>query len=364
MKKIIALFLILTLSAFALLSCSDYYKPQKSTKEELKTVLSLSFGEETYEVKYELYRALFLSIKSEIDGGDASVWQSAEKDKYIAEANKQIFARVSDIFAIFSLAKGIGVDVYSKEYDESVQEIIKASVDGGIIAGTHYQGFGGDYDAYLESLREMNLNYSVQDLMIRYALAMDDIFYYYGGNVDNDANPGALGYTRDDVLAFYNSDDCVRVYQLYLSKLTTSFTEESANAVRDKIASKTSEEEVVATMIGNSTYGDNIKNGTLIGRYNLDSFYYKALTNAAFSLGFYETSPVIEIKTSMDEGYFILYRTKKSPEHFNESYDEIAAIYVEDVIGKMITTRAGALLSTLSKTSDYYSIEHARVSMN
>ena len=364
MKKIIALLLTLVIAIFTFSSCSDYYKPVKSTKEEAKTVIKLSFGDESYEVKYELYRALFLSLKGEIDGGDNSVWQSAEKDKYIERVNELIFARLGEIFAIFSLAKQIGVDVYSKEYDESVQEIVKASVDGGSIAGTHYQGFGGDYDAYLASLRAMYLNYSVQDLMIRYALAVDDVFYYYGGNINNDANPGALGYTKEDVKAFYDSDACVRVYQLYLSKLTTSFTDESIKNVRDKIASKSTETEVVATMIGNSTYGDNIKDSTVIGRYNLDSTYYKELTDTAFALGYYETSPVITVKTSLDEGYFILYRTYKSDEHFNSCYEQIAAVYVEDVIGKMISERSAALIAGHSKTDAYFSIVHANVSMD
>lgn len=363
MKKIISLFLV-TVFIFALVSCSDYYKPQKSTKEEAKVVAEIRFGEDVYEIKYELYRAFFLNFKNDIDGGDASVWQGAEKDKYIEKINALIFSRISDIFAIFSLAKGIGVDVYSKEYDNSVLEIIKASVDGGIIAGTSYTGFGGDYDAYLASLKAMNLNYSVQDLMIRYALALDDIYYYYGGNVDNDAKPGALGHTREDVKAFYDSDECVRVYQLFLSKHTTSFTEESAGKLRDKIASRTSEEDVVITMIGNSTYGDDIKDGEIIAKYNLDSFYYEDLINAAFALKYYETSPVIEIKTASDDGYFILFRTRKSDAHFEECYDDIATVYVENAIGKMIVDRTAALLSTLVKTENYNKIEHSKISMD
>ncbi len=364
MKKIIALILALTLTTFAFVSCSGYYEPIASTEEEKTTVLKFAFGEDIYEIKYEFYRALFLTFKSEVDGGDADVWLGAEKNKYVEEINNLIFTRLGDIYAVFSLAKEIGIDIYSEEYNESVLEIVKASVDGGNIAGTHYTGFDGDYDAYLESLTEMNLNYSVQDLMIRYALAIDDIFYYYGGNIENDANPGALGYTKEDVLAFYNSDECVRVYQLYLSKTKTSFNEESANRVRNKIAEKTNENDVIATMIGNSTYGDNIKDGTIIGKYNLDAFYYEKLTKAAFALSYYETSPVIEIASAVDEGYFILYRTDKSTEHFEKCYDDIESIYVDNVIGKMISERAASLLSSLTTTDAYSSIIHAYLSMD
>lgn len=364
MKKIISLFLVAITALFVLSSCDGYYRPQESTQEEMETVIKLSFGNESYDVKYELYRAIFLSIKDTVDGGDESVWQGGDKDNYVAIADKLVFDRLTDIYAIFSLAKAIGVDVYSKEYDESVLEIVKASVDGGIIAGVEYSGFDGDYEEYLNSLYEMNLNYSVQDLMIRYALAIDDIFYYYGGNVENNATTGALKYTKEDVLAFYNSDECVRVYQLYLSKNKTSFTLESASALRDRIAEKDSESAVVATMIGSSTYGDNIKDGTVIGKHNLDEFYYADLTNAAFSLGYFETSAVIEIESAVDEGFFILYRTTKTNEHFEKCYDSIAEIYVEDVIGKMINDRSDALLANLSKTESYLKLDHANISMN
>jgi hypothetical protein len=117
-------------------------------------------------------------------------------------------------------------------------------------------------------------------------------------------------------------------------------------------------------MIGSSTYGDNIKDGTVIGKHNLDEFYYKDLTDAAFSLAYYETSPVIEITSAVDEGFFILYRTAKTNEHFEACYDSIASIYVEDVLGKMINDRADALLANLSKTEGYDSIVHAEISMD
>lgn len=364
MKKTVALILVLVLSCLMLFSCSGYYRPVANTEEEDTTVIKLSFGNEVYEVKYELYRFFFLNFKKEVDGGDDSVWLSAEKDSYIEKINNLIFARICDIYAIFSLAKEIGINVYSDAYDEAVLETVKVSVDGGVVSGTEYTGFDGDYNAYLDSLKEKNLNYSVQDLMIRYLIATNDIFYYFNGNVNNDANPGALAYTKQDVLAFYNSDECVRVYQLYLSKSTTSFTKESASILRDEISRQTSEGDVIFTMIGNAPVGDNIKDSTVIGKYNLGSLYYEELTRAAFELKINETSPVIEIKTPKDEGFYILYRTNKTNEHFEKCYDEIAGIYVDNVIEKKIIDRTNALLSGLTKTEAYSSIIHANVSMD
>ena len=70
MKKIISLILALTLATFAFASCSGYYEPVASTDKEKTTVLKLTFGEEIYEIKYEFYRALFLTLKNDVDLGD------------------------------------------------------------------------------------------------------------------------------------------------------------------------------------------------------------------------------------------------------------------------------------------------------
>ena len=79
-KKILAA--LLTLAAiFGLSACSDdetTYPPVESTKEEMKTVMTLSFDAEEYDIPYERYRAFFLQYKSVIDGGDEEV-QAAEE---------------------------------------------------------------------------------------------------------------------------------------------------------------------------------------------------------------------------------------------------------------------------------------------
>ena len=366
MKKIIAFFLLIIMSLTATVSCGEeYYEPVASTEEEAKTVFTLSFGGESFDVKYELYRALFLTVKGEVDGGDSSVWEGEGKAEYVKRANELVFARLTEIYSIFSLAKEIGIDVYSKEYNNDVNEIIKVSVDGGMISEGNYTGFSGDYEKYLASLKEMNLNYSVQDLLIRYTLATDAVYYYYAGNVNNDATLGKLQYTRDDVYNFYtNEEECVRVYQLYLSLLTTSYTESSIQTLRDRIASVNTEEDVISIMIGSSVSGTDIENGKIIGKYNLDSLYYSQLTEAAFSLSYYKTSSPIRISTSVDDGYYVIYRTRKSDEHFNACYDEIAKVYVENKIGEIISKRAGDLLATITESDFYKTIEHSKISMD
>ncbi len=365
-KKLSAFLLLASLLLSQLISCSEKYPPIESTEEEAAVLFTLDFAEENYEVKYELYRALFLSIKDEIDGGDKSVWEGEDKQTYIERANAEVIARISEIYSIFTLAKELEIDIYSKDYNEFVKGSIKASIEGGSVGAVEYEGFGGDYEKYLSSLKEMNLNYSVQDLLLRYALAMDEIYYYYQGNVDNDATLGHLKYTRDDVLEFYNSENSVRVMRLFLSTTTSSYTEERAKQIREEIAAAKTEQEVFYTMMKYTTLGDagkELSNGQLIGRHNLDAMYYKELTDAAFDLGYYKTSDVIKISTGNNNGFAILYKIRKNDEHFEECYEYIEEVFVEEKIGEIIDERAAEIKELFKSTDAFGALDFNNISM-
>ena len=101
MKKIISAVLVL-ISILTLTACTKY-KPQKSTKEESETALTLSIGETKYDVPYEVYRTFFLNYRDVIDGGDHSVWQGAEKDKYIKDIESVIIPEIAEIYSVFHL---------------------------------------------------------------------------------------------------------------------------------------------------------------------------------------------------------------------------------------------------------------------
>ena len=185
MKKIICLILII-ISLFSLGACSDSeFPPVESTDEEARVLMTVRYEKEEYEIRYELYRSLFLNFKTEYDGGDSSFWNRPESAEAKEKINGTIVNFCKDIFAVLHLAKSIGFDPYSKEADKLVEEYISASVNGNSDIA---EGYGGDYDAYLESLREMNLNYSVQTLLYRYSIAYDKIVEYYAGSMNAD-NP-------------------------------------------------------------------------------------------------------------------------------------------------------------------------------
>lgn len=369
MKRIIAL-LIAAASLIMLISCdgSDY-PPVKSTDEEARVVMSVNYENKSYEVKYELYRALFLSLHAEVDNGDFSVWSGDNKDEYIEKIDGIIKARVAEIYAAFHVCSKIGVNVYSSDFDKKVKENIATSVEGGYIGLTEIKGFEGDYDKYLASLTEMGLNYSVQDLLIRYSLATEEIYKYYAGTLDSEeflenAASGALKYTAEEVLEFYNSQDCVRVIRAFLPK--EYFSADRAQKIRDTIEekSKKGESDVANYIIGQTTTGaSDVKNGEIIAKHNLDKQYYSELIETAFALEAFETSGVIDINTGYENAYVIIYRTTKSNTHYTECYDAIANAYVQNEIGKIIDTAAVSIEENLKATDALNSLDRSAISM-
>lgn len=339
MKKLTALILAVIL-ILPLVACSKKYKPVESTPLEATTVYTLSYDGKTYEVKYELYRALFLNFKSEIDGGDESVWTGENKEEYIEKINSTVLSLVTDIYAALHLCDKIGVNLYNKSTEKKIKEYIKASVEGGVVDGVRYEGVGS-YENYLASLKADNMNYSVAVLMYRYSLATDAIDEYYIGTLDSGDisggfKDGAIEYTESDVRAFYESDECVRILRHYIQEgIQGAATEQYAEAVRGYIlnAALEGDEAVANEIMGNSNLADITEADNIIAWYNLDRAYFGEMTDAAFSLSLGEVSEVIRIRDGHADGYYILYRAEKSEEHFNDRYSSICYVYLRNRIG-------------------------------
>lgn len=371
MKKLISFILIIA-SVMTLASCAKY-KPQKSTDQELTTAMTLSIEDKTYEVPYELYRAFFLQLKSAVDGGDESVWTGADKEKYVEKIDSLILSRVTDIYALFHLCEKVGIDVYSRDVEKTLDNYVTASVDGGIVDGIVFEGFNGDYDAYLKSLKDMNLNYSVQRLLLRYSLASELLDFYYIGNLGDkefvaDTVIGALRYTEEDVRNFYFSDSCVRVLEAFLSTSdevsATVNTPEKAEKIRSLLLAATTEKEAGTVIISNTLATESVRNGLIIARHNLDPMYYEKLTETAFSLGRLMPSEVMTVNTGYDKGYMIIIPVDKTEENFKNCYDDITYEYLQNTIGSYIY-EAKQTLTESAVVSDFLnSLDRASVSIS
>lgn len=364
MKKIIAVFILLT--SLFIVSCGTY-PAVESTEEESRVLFTMTIGDEEYDVKYELYRALFLTHKSDVDGGDATVWEGDESATYIEKINDIIIPKIANIYATINLAEQIGVNFSSKEVKKTVDGFIKTSVEGGVYNGSNVVGYGS-YDKYLEALSAMNLNYSVQVLMYHYAIAQTKIAEHYIGtlNEDNftpDATPGKLEYTKDDVKEFYDSGDCVRILRVFIQDSIEA--EERAARIQQKMLNASTTNDVSLIIIQNTFMSiDEAYGGMIIGRYGLDENNYKKFTETAFNLDVGEVSEYFQTVTGEENGYHILYSAEKSDEHFEEYYFYAVDAYLNHQIGKMIHDGSEALLEDIEYKSAYENLSHKDISMD
>ncbi len=354
MKKI--LFLIITvLSAITLFGCSENeYPPVESTAEEARVVMTLNVEGTEYEVKYELYRAFFLNNKSTVDGGDSSVWTSENKQEYIDKINKIIIERITEIFAVIHRAKEIGFDPYSDKVDYEIEEYVRGAVEGDDEQIGH-----GSYDAYLESLKKNNLNYSTATFLLRYALAKDAIESYYYDD---------YSYSEDDVKEYYNSSDCQRVLQSYFQ--TGVLTYAQMSEYRSSLLKIDDELSLAAYIIGSTsvTESDLISDGKLtgivIGKNELIGSEYSEYVNEIFSLSSGQFSNIITLKDTAADGYYVVYSLGKTDEHFEAAYSAIETSYLDNIIGRVLQSIGKELSGSLEFTSEYSSIDHSKISMD
>ena len=378
MKKLIAIILILA-SLLALTACRNEkdYPPVESTEDEARTVMTLSIDGNEYDVRYELYRAFFLTYKSQVDGGNAEVWTGKNKDEYVEKIDKIIIDRITEIYAAFAMCEKIGFDIYSDEVEDKIKENIRISVEGGSYGSSTIEGFDS-YEDYLSALKSMNLNYSVQTLLFRYAIAVDAIDTYYIGTASSDdvninLSVGAIKYTKEDVKEFYDSDECVRILRSSFNKKISYTPLEKAEALRDALQSaadskdtlEEKEDAVVVAIMANGLYANaaEIKEGYVIGRYNLERAYYGAMTDAAFDLEIGEVSAPVEIVTDIEDSYYVLYKSYKSDEHFENNYDSIRYIYLMNYVGEISHGVIQKLKDSIVCTDFLKEINHAEIGM-
>lgn len=369
MKKLLSVILLLSVM-LSLCSCGRKYKPQKSTKEESRVVMSLSVDGEEYDIKYELYRALFLANKSKIDGGDADVWTGVEAAEYVSQINEIITKEAAYIYSALHLAHKLDIDVYSSEADDFVDECITLCVEGskdGSVAGA------GSYEKYLGSLKSAGLNYSVCDLMFRYSYALSEINKYYLG----EENPalgslgGAIDTSDESLRTFYYSDECVRVLRAFVPSQLRSY--EWAEDFRDDIAACEGDMEKALHIINYTAvpYSELILDGeitgVLIGKHAMDKSYYTDYTNAAFSVSDGGTSCVATVKgtgyTDID-GYYVFSSLAKGDGHFNENKALVKDAYLENEIGKILDGIIASLVDSAEYEKDYSLISHKDISMD
>ena len=349
-KKILFLLLAAAL-LFSLCSCKNEYKPVPSTNEEKKTVFSVG----KYDVPYELFRTFFLTEKEAIDGGDKSVWIGDKAEKSREDALAVIIPEVCDIYAMFSLCEAYGIDINSEEIEKKVKQFVKLSVEGGTIGDSAVLGFE-DYDAYLEYLKTLYMNDSVSRLLIKYSICEE---------MAREKFIEEYEFTEDDVYAFFKGEECARITwlrRLYeYSSLSPEYEREIANKAHAKMGEAKSFDDIIKALVqhSTSTSTSDIENGFYIGRYTLDEEYMSEVIDAAFSLKAGEFSDVIENYY----GLYVVYVMEKDESYLeNEAgYEEICKLYLNNQFYRALNEHKKRLLSDVSYTSFFGSLNFAEI---
>ena len=87
------------------------------------------------------------------------------------------------------------------------------------------------------------------------------------------------------------------------------------------------------------------------------------MTDAAFALEIGEVSAPIEIVTDVEDAYYVLYRSYKSDEHFEENYDSIKYVYLMNYVGEISHGVGEELKESVSYTDFLKGIDHSEIRM-
>ena len=378
MKKFIALLLVL-ISVFTLASCGDEFPPVESTEREASIVMTLSYDGEEFDVPYELYRAFFLTYKSEVDGGDASVWSGSDRADYVAKINDMVLNSITEMYAAFYMCDRIGTDVFSSSFDDEIEAYIEESVENIIYVTKLEAQKRGEtvelsreeaYQIYLSRLKTNGLNYSVSILLYRYNIALSRIDEYYRGKLDSSSITGYEGgkvdTSRDAVKAFYDSADTIKL--MYFSLQDDVDSQRRVDNAREDMLEASSRDELIEAIVGNLAYGypSTVEQGMTIGKYSLSTQFtdFEKFTDAAFSLDIGEISETVEVYDGSRTFIYVLYRDAKTDKHFDDCFADIASSHVSNEIGKIKSQVKSWLMSSCEYSSFYGTLSHASISIN
>lgn len=359
MKRLISLALVIVM-LFTLFGCVRTYQPVESTEREKTTVMTFNINGAKYDMPYEVYRAFFLNYKSQVTGGDDSLWQGEDKDTYIDKINGIIIDLALDIYSTFELCRTVGIDVYSTDFGKRINDYINESIEE-----------SESYEEYLAYLKKINLNYSMQSLLFRYALALAELEKYYIGATSVEEIEsgfwvgGALKYTDEDIKAFYDSEDCAKILRLHLQAEAYVDPMARANEIKKMIENASSENDVINIMGGSSlTGGPEVENGYVIGRYNLDSNIHRALIDASFGISEGEVADPIVIHDGDEYIYYVVYRAEKSDEHFNKNKTEVTYVYLWNELGKMLDSTEDSMKNGVEFKDFLDTLDYSKISMD
>ncbi len=353
--------LLLLAALFSAVACgaSKNYKPVKSSEEERREMATLAGGET---VRYELVRAFLHALRFEYDGGDPSFWSGEDAASLFDELKNKAMMQASEIYATFAVCEKYGIDPYGKKVNAEVERRVRADIDGGLINDTLIEGYGSK-KKYLAALSEMHLNDSVNRLMHRYDVCSSLLYT----QMVEEFNGGSNSATREEVEAFYYSEDCAQISWLFISNATFDIpnaTEEAKEAFIREVYAKLYEaradyQTMKRVIIGytHNLSDDQIENGFCISRLGGIGGDARKLVRAACSLEPLEISERI----TTEDGIYYLVGLSKSAEYFDDSehYETLHDLYLANRLYQELDEKAESLFNGAVFTDAFRALDPA-----
>ena len=344
-RSLCALILALVL-LFSLVGCGGY-PAVKSSKEEKATVLTLG-GK--YDVSYELYRFCFLSELA-LSEEDPSKMSEGERAEFFSVINQRTVEELATIYAVLAYCDKYGININGRTFDKHVKEGVVSAVEG----DETYIGYGG-YDEYLAAIKENNMNDSVFRFLLRYQCAEATLAAHM-------RDEGILNSDESTVLAYMNSDECVRASWIYISyNLLPNYTDAMLSDLAAEAKAADNDGFLFMThRVFPEIYTDaQLDTGFYIGRYQLDP-YYEALTETVFSLEMGETSDWIH----SGDGMYLVRRLPKDESYLNNDANlgDFTEYYLLNEFYRLLATEADRLVTTVTYTDVHASLNFETVKM-
>ena len=341
-KRFLALFLAILMAILALTGCEKTYKEARSSREMRRTVARIG----DYEVNYEFFRYLFLSFKPGVDGGDDSVWTGPDADEYFKVCKEKCEEVMRAVYGTFIFAKNAGIDPYSKEADARVDELVKATIEGGFINGNYVQGYGS-VKKYREDLEANHMTDAVNRLFFRYSICESMLYEYY-----TDTFGGGTIQTDDQTIRnFFAQEDLIRMTWIAVQKDGT-FTDAQyrtlANERREGLLACSSLDEKLQYVAFHNLQAATMDKGVFLTASTCGA-EYKTVYEEAKSLSAGEVGDIIETA----DAFYIPLRLQKPSDYLNTAngMTEIVNLYIEHSLYSTLDSQNEAL--TISYTSGF-----------
>lgn len=360
-QTLVAILLILS-TVLITLSCGDPYPPVKSTEEEARTVMTLTHAGETYDVKYELYRAFLIPLRDEMAKGLSDPWSGEAGEARRGALLEAVDARVLEIYTTFALCRELKIDLYDKKTEQAIDEYIRLDIEG----DGSYEGYGS-YDAYLAALKEQYLNYATAELLLRYSLGLEALYTHYIGTYDYISatyRDSALTVTDADVDAFYAAEDTARVMLIELP--LGVYTDEEITLTHETLSRLLAEEgeaAMTAWLLRHTAIAESVTRGEILSPYTLDPLFYGEVTSTALALSEGSLSDPITVRSDELNSVYLIYRMDKPASYLEDNRHTVDETYRYHLVGRELDRVRRSLEDSMTVTDLLRSLDVTAVTM-